>query len=486
MSKDGKITYYTPEDTHSMIIGATRSGKSRNLVLPSIGLTAMAGESIIAVDMKGELFTDTRYFLESLGYEVLAIDFIQPRLSDRWNFLQPMIDASNRGDAPKMVTAARRIATMLVPDGHTNESIWMEGARSVLTTASLICVEQCGDAPEYQNLANVQQLITHMCSPVDNTGVLPINHYLENTPDDDPARASMGISQIAPSKMRGSFYASALTPLDVFADPAIYEMTSMTSFDPELTGKRKRAIFIILPDHDTTYHNLAALFVYQQYQILVDYANRRGGRLDRRVHIFADEFGNFVKIPGFKTLITVSGGRGIRWHIFIQNTEQLDSIYGREDAGTIRSNAETWVYLHSDSAATNKELSEKLGNYTVKAPSLSGSSTGQTSASYSLTGRPLMTGDEIGKNIKRPYQLVMTRHAPVVMYAPDLSKTVWNEAYGMGDEEYNRKLAILRGKERQRRFSLPSVEVSYCSFIWEEEIRQIRKEEEERKQRKGY
>ena len=45
-SKDGHRLYFTPEDTHSLIIGATRSGKTRNLVLPSIGLTAMAGESM--------------------------------------------------------------------------------------------------------------------------------------------------------------------------------------------------------------------------------------------------------------------------------------------------------------------------------------------------------------------------------------------------------------------------------------------------------
>ena len=41
-TKDGKRIYYTKEDTHSLVIGATRSGKTRTLVLPSIGLTAMA------------------------------------------------------------------------------------------------------------------------------------------------------------------------------------------------------------------------------------------------------------------------------------------------------------------------------------------------------------------------------------------------------------------------------------------------------------
>ena len=469
MSHDGRQTYYTPADTHSLIIGATRSGKTRNLVLSSIGLTAMAGESMILVDMKGELYSDTRYFLQAQGYEIIAIDFTQPQYSNRYNFLQPTVDALNRGNVAKAVTATRDMATMLVPENHTSERIWVDGERSILTMSSLICAHDNSEDPQFQNLANVQQFITHMCAPVGMFGNLPLNLYLSLLPDNHPAKLSMGISQIAPSKMRGSFYTSALASLDVFTDPAIYGMTASTDFDPELTGVRKRAIFVILPDYKKTYHNLAALFIYQQYQILADYADRHGGRLDRRVHFFCDEFGNFVKIPDFDTLITVSGGRGIRWHLFVQNTEQLDEKYGDKVGKTIRANAETWIYLHSDSDATNKELSDRLGSYTIKSPSLSGSSTGQSSASYNLTSRPLMKQDEIHRHINRPYQLVMTRESPAVMYAPDLSKTIWNDAYGMGDPAYNRKLTILRAKDREEQ---PTGEIVYWG-IWKEYIEKL-------------
>ena len=138
----------------------------------------------------------------------------------------------------------------------------------------------------------------------------------------------------------------------------------------------------------------------------------------------------------------------MRWHLFLQNTEQLDEKYGDKVGKTIRSNAETWIYLQSDSPATQKEISDRLGSYTIKSPSLSSSSGGQSSASYNLTGRPLMRPEEIHQYIHRPYQLVMTRNAPAVMYAPDLSKTIWNRAYGTGDEEYNRQLTMFRDKER--------------------------------------
>lgn len=469
MDKSGKSTYFTSSDTHSLIIGATRSGKTRCLVLPSIGLTAQAGESFVAVDMKGELYIYTHNYLESLGYEVIAIDFKSPEYSACYNFLQPCIDALNVGDVAKAVTAARDMATMMVPENNTNERIWVDGERAVLTMASLACAFDNVDHPEYQNLANVQQFITNMAKPVGKFGLLPLNLYLNTLPDNHPARLSMGISEIAPSKMRGSFYTSALTTLDLFTDPKIHKMTSTTDFDPVLTGIRKRAIFLILPDYKTTYHDLAALYIYQQYQILAEYADAHGNRLPRRVHFFCDEFGNFVKIPHFDTLMTVSGGRGIRWHLFLQNTEQLDEKYGDKIAKTIRANAETWVYLQSDSDSTRKEISNRLDNYTIKSPSLSSSSSGQVSASYNLTGRPLMTSEEIHHHIARPYQLVMSRSAPAVMYAPDLSKTIWNDAFGMGDESFNTRLTVIRQRARVPRPDSP------CEFwgIWQKYINAI-------------
>ncbi|WP_185963277.1 type IV secretory system conjugative DNA transfer family protein, partial [Klebsiella pneumoniae] len=89
-----------------LIIGATRCGKSRHVVLPSIGLTAMAGESMIVVDPKSELYLYTRPFLEQLGYEVIAIDFKEPNRGNCYNFLQPVLDAVYLGDLPLAVSCA--------------------------------------------------------------------------------------------------------------------------------------------------------------------------------------------------------------------------------------------------------------------------------------------------------------------------------------------------------------------------------------------
>ena len=80
--------YYVNDDTHTLCIGATRSGKTRNIVLQTIGTLGLSGESLIISDPKGELYSYTYPFLEKEGYEVICIDFKNPLKSQRYNFLQ--------------------------------------------------------------------------------------------------------------------------------------------------------------------------------------------------------------------------------------------------------------------------------------------------------------------------------------------------------------------------------------------------------------
>lgn len=50
INKSKEKIYYIGDDIHTLCIGSTRSGKSRNVVLQSIGLMGLAGESMIISD----------------------------------------------------------------------------------------------------------------------------------------------------------------------------------------------------------------------------------------------------------------------------------------------------------------------------------------------------------------------------------------------------------------------------------------------------
>ncbi len=458
--------FFIGEDVHSLCIGATRSGKTRTVVLQSIGTIALAGESMILSDPKGELYQYTYPFLERLGYEVIAIDFKNPLKSDRYNFLEPVIEAVDNNDIAKAIDATWDLTSQLVGEPK-GERIWTDGEASIIASAimSVVYDNREGKNRKYQNMTNVYYFISEMCKVVGNS--MPIVEYVKKLSPTHPAKALIAISEVAPSKTRGSFYTAALTTLRLFTNPLINSMTNVSDYNPKETGDKKRAIFIILPDEKTTYYSLASLFVSQHYIELVKSADERGGRLKNRVNFLLDEFGNFAQIPDFSNKLTVGGGRGIRFNLFLQSFAQLDEKYGKEVAKTIKGNCENWIYLQADDIETLEEISKKLGNYTVATYSLSAShgkySTPSSSHSINLTHRALLTVDEI-RLISRPYSLITSRNNPAIMNSPDLSKLEFNKIFGLGDKEYNRRVREVR--ENRRKVRSASMEEMELWGVW--------------------
>ncbi len=452
--------YYVGTDTHSLCIGATRSGKSRNVVLQSIGLQALAEENIICSDPKGELMQYTLPFLERLGYKVFTLDFKNSLKSSRYNYLKPIIDYMKEDNIAKAIEATWDMVASLVPDGQHTEPIWQNGEASVIAGSIMAVVFDNMERPQFQNLANVYHFISEMCRTIN--GTMPLNQYINSLSEQHPARALMGISEVAPSKTRGSFFTSALTTLRLFTNPYVADMTMDSDFDAEKFDNNKSAVFLILPDEKTTYYSLASLFVTQFYEQLVKIADERGGQLKRRTNFNLDEFGNFTKIPSFTTKLTVGGGRLIRFHLHIQAINQLEEKYGKEMQPTILGNCQTWIYLRSDENDTRKMISEKLGTYTVATSSHSTQFNGSAfapanlSASCNLTSRPLLTADEVGM-INRPYSLIMSRAYPAIMIAPDISQCYFNDMYGLGDSEHNRKLREERESKRKSRTCIDNI-----------------------------
>ena len=274
--KQEKI-YYLSEDTHTLTIGATRSGKTRILVLQSICLMALAGESLVISDPKAELYQYTAPFLKKLGYEVICLDFKHPQKSSRYNLLQPIIDAVNQRQMDKAEMYAWDITNILVGDNTSGEKIWENGEKSIIAAAILCVVVDNAARPQYQNLTNVYWFVAEMCKAVGNK--TPMQEYVKKLRPGHPARALLSISDVAPSRTKGSFYTSALTTLRLFTSRAIYSITHTSDGNIADMGKKKQALFFLLPDEKTTYYPIASLMVSQLYELLVHQSDERGGRL---------------------------------------------------------------------------------------------------------------------------------------------------------------------------------------------------------------
>ncbi len=480
--RGGERIYYLPEDNHGLIIGATRSGKGRCLVLQSIGCLGLAGESMVINDPKGELVDYTApYLKDTQGYKTYTLDFDEPERSIHWNFLQMIIDALDAGDVPSAIDNTWDLVSQLVGEAK-GERIWSDGEASTIAGCILAVVYDNREPQnhQYRNLTNVYYFLTEMCTAIN--GVLPINIYKANLPDNHPAKGLFAVGEIAPSRTRGSFYTSAVMTLRMFTNPMIAAMTADSDIDLRNVGREKSAVYVISPEDRDTYDALVTLFFVQMYQQLSKEAKEEGGYLPVRVNYIWDEFGNAVKIPIFRKMLTVGGGKAQRFYLFIQGESQLEELYDKAGAATILGNCDNWIYLRSNDVETRELISKQLGEYTTSSYSRNTSTSSKndsSGASYNLVGRRLLTPEEV-KNIRRPYSLYISENDPAIMYAPDLAKWQFNNLYGMGSKSHNQKLRRERLAERPKR-EVKQVELWGIWKLYQDAIREMSKKKEQAK-----
>lgn len=128
------------DNKHTLCLGNTGAGKTRRVLIESICSLGIAGESIILSDPKGELYALTCNFFKEKGYEVSVIDFRSPLKSNKYNFLQSIIDAIKEKDYGKAEELAWDFVENLVEKKESNtDPLWENGEKSIIA-GSIITV----------------------------------------------------------------------------------------------------------------------------------------------------------------------------------------------------------------------------------------------------------------------------------------------------------------------------------------------------------
>ena len=380
---------------HCVIFGATRSGKSRRVLMPSIYTLGHTGESMIVTDPKGELHAYTAAWLEQQGYEVVELNLYEPTRGKRWNPLSRIISHLDHGNVAAASQEAWEIGHILThSDGAGSDPIWPQAEESLISALALAVTASHLDIPRpARHMTTVLRLLSELGAD----GGAALDAFIRSDklfPGDHPVRMAYTTAGLSESRTRSSIYTGTAARLRLWGDQGIAWLCSESDFDPTEAGKRPMAIFIVIPDEAGARRNIAALFINQTYASLAALARRHGGKLPNNVWFLLDEFGNIGKLPSVDEKLTVSAGRGIRWVMAVQNKSQLQHIYGRDTAETVLANCDTWLYLRTNLPDTAKEISQKVGNYTVVTHSKQ-HRPGRDSFSEGATGRPLLTPDEV-------------------------------------------------------------------------------------------
>ncbi len=349
---------------HTLIIGTTGSGKSECVVKPQVNVLAKKGESMIVTDPKGELYKYCGSYLKEQGYNIIVLNFRDPEDGNAWNPLTAPYQNYKNGNRDKATELLDDIATNILVDPKNKEAaFWERSAADYFCGLALGLFKDAKESEVNLNSINVMSTIGEERFAASHY----INEYfnLKGADSSEYIFASNTIN--APNETKGGILSTFRQKIRIFSSrEKLSEMLSYSDFDMRSIGEKKTAVFLIIHDEKTTYHSLLTVFLKQCYETLIDVAKVHGGKLPIRTNFILDEFANMPPLSDVDSMVSAARSRAIRFTFIIQNFSQLDDVYGKEVAQTIKGNSNNWIYLISTEMAALEEISKMCGEVKSK------------------------------------------------------------------------------------------------------------------------
>lgn len=412
-----------------LVIGGSGAAKTRSYVLPNI---LEANTNYVITDPKSEVLLATGNHLKSLGYEIRVLNLVNLSQSDGYN---PFRYIRDEKDALKLVNNLIQATT---PKGSQSSDPFWEKSETALLQAIILLLHE--EAPEYeQNFSMVMRVLEYaQAKEEDEEYVSPLDMLfaaLEIEKPDSVAVRQYKVFKQAGGKTAKSILVSAAVRLAAFNLPQIKAITDHDDMDLYTLGEKKVALYAVIPDNDSTFNFLVSLLYSQVFQTLYYSADQvHHGLLPRHVHLILDEFAA-MPLPGFTRELATMRSRNISASTIIQNMAQIKSLY-KDDWETIPGNSDTILYLGGNEQSTHKYISEMLGKATIdtKTHGETKGRSGSYSTNFQMSGRELLTPDEVRK-LHNSHCLLFLRGAkPVMDLKYDLMKhpAIHNSSIGGG------------------------------------------------------
>lgn len=351
---DDKHLYIHTNEAHNLVIGSTGSGKTQSTILPMLKLSMLAGESLLVVDPKGELYVKTAHKFEEEKYKVIVLDFDDSRLGNSWNPLSLAYKLYQESNKDKSLETIEELGYYLFADTLKKETdpFWTNSTINFFTGIVLYLFENA--KKEEINLSSVSSLANYLNDKSTS------DKFMEKIPHEGTIFMKLsGILQ-APPETRGSILSVFNQKIERFLSKEnLKNMLTTSDFDITKVSNEKTVIFVIsgLNEHS---RNLIPLFVDQTIDVVSIYGNQI-----KRFNMLLDEFDCLVPIKDFAMKLNYCRSLNIRVTVNIQSFTHLSNMYSKEDTDILKMCFGNIVYLLSDDPNTIEEISRTCGTKVV-------------------------------------------------------------------------------------------------------------------------
>ena len=403
---------------NTLVCGGSGAGKTRFYCKPNL---MQANTSFVILDPKGEIVRDVGKLLETKGYEIKVLDLISMEKSHCYN---PFVYLQNDNDIQRLVTNLFKSTT---PKGSQSNDPFWDTAASMLLLA-LVFYLHYEAPPDEQNFAMVMEMLrAGAIEDEDDNRPSPLDCLFDELADDNPEHIAIKYYRSYHSgsaKTLKSIQITLAARLEKFNLESLAALTSTDELELGTLGEKKTALFALIPDNDTSFNFLVSILYTQLFQQLFYSADHiHGGSLPIPVHFLMDEFANVSLPDDFDKILSVMRSRSVSVSIILQNLAQLKALFEKQWESIV-GNCDEFLYLGGNEQSTHKYVSELLGKATIDTNTYGKSEGrgGSYSTNYQISGRELLTPDEV-RMLDNQYAILFIRgERPVLDFKYDILK----------------------------------------------------------------
>ena len=401
-----------------LVCGGSGAGKTRFYCKPNL---MQANTSFVILDPKGEIVRDVGKLLEAKGYEIKVLDLISMSKSHCYN---PFVYLQNDNDIQRLVTNLFKSTT---PKGSQSNDPFWDTAASMLLLALVFYLHY--EAPtDEQNFAMVMEMLrAGSIEDEEDPRPSPLDNLFSELEYENPDHIALKYYRSYHSgsaKTLKSIQITLAARLEKFNLESLASLTSTDELELSTLGEKKTALFALIPDNDTSFNFLVSILYTQLFQQLFYSADHiHDGSLPIPVHFLMDEFANVSLPDDFDKILSVMRSRSVSVSIILQNLAQLKALFEKQWESIV-GNCDEFLYLGGNEQSTHKYVSELLGKSTIDTNTYGKSEgrSGSYSTNYQISGRELLTPDEVRMLDNRYAILFIRGERPVLDFKYDILK----------------------------------------------------------------
>lgn len=326
--KKGKLKVRLTPDCHTLIVGATGTGKTVSFIEPAVQIISEYKNkpSMFITDPKGEIYAHHSQKLKDSGYNVLLLDLVDPYNSLQWNpleyiyinwqkqlhleqeILKHMNDPISKYPNLKKVGSIdnsewfefsgkafsnlrdtlvevevekskirddcfedlKDICGAICPTTNEKESSWEDGARDYFMAVLIAMLEdseneKLGMTVDKYNFYNAYKIAMNK----ENDFEYIKQYFNGRSPISKTRQLTVHITQSQAKTTRDGYMSTLSNKLSMFADNGICLLTAKNQLKFSEFDDRPTAFFIKIPDERATRYSLASVCISQSYKEFV-------------------------------------------------------------------------------------------------------------------------------------------------------------------------------------------------------------------------